>query len=206
MQEALGLIETKGLVAALEAADAAAKAARVRLLGIKKTVPALMTVQVVGETAAVRSAVDAGRAAAERVGSVVSTHVIPRPDEAVARMQSVAGSCGNIVYYDAVMKMRDEVSTGTQLNVSMRDTGLFPNMVVQMIAVGEESGSLDEMSSKVADFYEEEVDNAVDSMSSLLEPLIMSILGVLVGGLVKEAVSRASLAGRGCTWPSDARA
>jgi type IV pilus assembly protein PilC len=80
--------------------------------------------------------------------------------------------------------MRDEVATGQRLQRSMENTDLFPNMVVQMIAVGEESGSLDEMSSKVADFYEEEVDNAVDSMSSLLEPLIMSILGVLVGGLV----------------------
>ena len=80
--------------------------------------------------------------------------------------------------------MRDEVATGQRLQRAMENTELFPNMVVQMIAVGEESGSLDEMSSKVADFYEEEVDNAVDSMSSLLEPLIMSILGVLVGGLV----------------------
>jgi type IV pilus assembly protein PilC len=80
--------------------------------------------------------------------------------------------------------MRDEVATGQRLQRAMEDTDLFPNMVNQMIAVGEESGSLDEMSSKVADFYEEEVDNAVDSMSSLLEPLIMAVLGVLVGGLV----------------------
>lgn len=84
--DALGLIETRGLVAALEAADAALKAASVRLVGIKKTVPALMTVQLAGETAAVRAAVDSGRAAAERVGVVVSTHVIPRPDPAVDRM------------------------------------------------------------------------------------------------------------------------
>ena len=91
-QQALGLIETRGLVAALEAADAAAKAASVRLAGIKKTVPALMTVQLVGETAAVRSAVDAGKAAAERVGTVVSTHVIPRPDADVARMQGLGDS------------------------------------------------------------------------------------------------------------------
>jgi len=83
-----------------------------------------------------------------------------------------------------VLKIRDEVATGQRLQRAMENTGLFPNMVNQMIAVGEESGSLDDMSSKVADFYEEEVDNAVDSMSSLLEPLIMSILGVLVGGLV----------------------
>lgn len=83
-----------------------------------------------------------------------------------------------------MLKIRDEVATGQRLQRAMESTGLFPNMVNQMIAVGEESGSLDDMSSKVADFYEEEVDNAVDSMSSLLEPLIMSILGVLVGGLV----------------------
>jgi len=102
----------------------------------------------------------------------------------VEALESVSGACGNIVYEEAVLKMRDEVATGQRLQRSMDNTNLFPNMVVQMIAVGEESGSLDEMSSKVADFYEEEVDNAVDSMSSLLEPLIMSILGVLVGGLV----------------------
>jgi len=96
----------------------------------------------------------------------------------------VAGATGNIVYEDAVMKMRDEVATGQRLQRSMENTGLFPNMVVQMIAVGEESGSLDTMSGKVASFYEEDVDNAVDSMSSLLEPLIMAILGVLVGSLV----------------------
>ena len=84
----------------------------------------------------------------------------------------------------AVLKMRDEVATGQRLQRAMEATGLFPNMVNQMIAVGEESGSLDAMSAKVAEFYESEVDNAVDAMSSLLEPLIMVILGVLVGGLV----------------------
>jgi len=102
----------------------------------------------------------------------------------VEALDSVAGATGNIVYETAVLRMRDEVATGQRLQRAMENTDLFPNMVNQMIAVGEESGSLDEMSSKVADFYEEEVDNAVDSMSSLLEPLIMSILGVLVGGLV----------------------
>jgi len=102
----------------------------------------------------------------------------------VEALDSVAGATGNIVYENAVMKMRDEVSTGQRLQRAMENTGLFPNMVNQMIAVGEESGSLDEMSSKVATFYETEVDNAVDAMSSLLEPLIMLILGVLVGGLV----------------------
>ena len=102
----------------------------------------------------------------------------------VEALASVAGACGNIVYEGAVLKMRDEVATGQRLQRAMENTNLFPNMVNQMIAVGEESGSLDAMSAKVADFYEEEVDNAVDSMSSLLEPLIMAILGVLVGGLV----------------------
>jgi type IV pilus assembly protein PilC len=102
----------------------------------------------------------------------------------VEALTSVAGATGNIVYESAVLKMRDEVATGQRLQRAMENTDLFPNMVNQMIAVGEESGSLDAMSAKVADFYEEEVDNAVDSMSSLLEPLIMAILGVLVGGLV----------------------
>jgi type IV pilus assembly protein PilC len=102
----------------------------------------------------------------------------------VEALESVAGATGNVVYENAVMKMRDEVSTGQRLQRAMENTGMFPNMVVQMIAVGEESGSLDTMSGKVASFYEEDVDNAVDSMSSLLEPLIMAILGVLVGGLV----------------------
>ncbi len=102
----------------------------------------------------------------------------------VEALQSVAGATGNIVYEKAVLAMRDEVSTGQRLQRAMENTGLFPNMVIQMIAVGEESGSLDEMSSKVADFYEADVDNAVDSMSSLLEPMIMAILGVLVGGMV----------------------
>jgi type IV pilus assembly protein PilC len=102
----------------------------------------------------------------------------------VEAMKSVAGATGNIVYQDATLRMRDEISTGLRMQRAMENTGLFPNMVVQMIAVGEESGSLDEMASKVADFYESDVDAAVDSLSSLLEPLIMVILGVLVGGLV----------------------
>lgn len=102
----------------------------------------------------------------------------------VEAMESVAGATGNIVYEQGVLRMRDEVATGQRLQRAMENTALFPNMVVQMIAVGEESGSLDEMASKVADFYELEVDTAVDGLSSLLEPLIMAILGVLVGGLV----------------------
>jgi len=102
----------------------------------------------------------------------------------VEAMESVAGATGNIVYEEAVLTMRDEVATGQRLQQAMENTELFPNMVIQMIAVGEESGSLDEMSAKVADFFEEDVDNAVDNLSSLLEPMIMAILGVLVGGLV----------------------
>jgi len=102
----------------------------------------------------------------------------------VEGLGSVAGACGNIVYEIGVNEIKEEVATGARLQQCMENTGLFPNMVIQMIAVGEESGSLDEMSAKVADFYEEDVDNAVDGLSSLLEPLIMSILGVLVGGLV----------------------
>ena len=91
----------------------------------------------------------------------------------VEALDSVAGATGNIVYEKAVLRMKDEVSTGQRLQRAMENTALFPNMVNQMIAVGEESGSLDEMSGKVATFYEAEVDNAVDAMSSLLEPLIM---------------------------------
>jgi type IV pilus assembly protein PilC len=102
----------------------------------------------------------------------------------VEALESVAGATGNVVYEKGVLDMKDEVATGQRLQRSMENTGLFPNMVIQMIAVGEESGSLDSMSAKVADFYEADVDNAVDAMSSLLEPLIMAILGVLVGGLV----------------------
>ena len=102
----------------------------------------------------------------------------------VEALESVAGATGNIIYEDAVLKMRDEVATGQRLQRAMESRGIFPNMVVQMIAVGEEAGSLDEMAGKVATFYEAEVDNAVDAMSSLLEPLIMVILGVIVGGLV----------------------
>ncbi len=102
----------------------------------------------------------------------------------VEGLESVAGATGNVVYEEAVMEIKDGVATGSRLQQCMENTGLFPNMVIQMIAVGEESGSLDEMSAKVADFFEDDVDNAVDGLSSLLEPMIMAILGVLVGGLV----------------------
>ncbi|MBL1433564.1 MAG: type II secretion system F family protein [Gammaproteobacteria bacterium] len=102
----------------------------------------------------------------------------------VGSMGSVAGAAGNVVYSNAILRVRDEVSTGTALNAAMTHTGVFPNMVNQMVAIGEESGSLDAMLGKVADFYEEEVDNLVDSMASLIEPMIMAFLGVVVGGLV----------------------
>jgi len=102
----------------------------------------------------------------------------------VEAMDSVAGATGNIIYEKASRRIKDEVSQGTQLQTSMRNTGLFPNMAIQMVSIGEEAGSLDAMLAKVADFYENEVDNAIDALTSLLEPLIMAVLGVLVGGLI----------------------
>jgi len=102
----------------------------------------------------------------------------------VDALDSVSRAAGNIVYEEAVQQMKDQVATGQQLQVTMAQVALFPSMAVQMIAIGEESGALDSMCAKVADFYEEEVDNLVDNLSSLLEPLIMAVLGVLVGGLV----------------------
>jgi type IV pilus assembly protein PilC len=102
----------------------------------------------------------------------------------VEALESTAGASGNSVYSKAILQIRDDVTTGTTLYNSVRSTGLFPNMLLQMISIGEESGQLDEMLDKVANHYEEAVDNAVDSLSSLMEPMIMSVLGVLVGGLM----------------------
>ena len=102
----------------------------------------------------------------------------------VEALESVSGATGNVVYSDAVLRMREDVATGQSLQLAMKQQNLFPHMVIQMVAIGEESGSIDAMLSKVADFFEEEVDNAVDALSSLLEPLIMVILGTLIGGLV----------------------
>jgi type IV pilus assembly protein PilC len=99
-------------------------------------------------------------------------------------LTSVAGATGNAVYEKAVLQVREEVSTGIQLNQSMRGTGMFPALMVQMTAIGEESGALDDMLEKVAIFYEEAVDGMVSNLTTLLEPMIMSILGVLVGGLM----------------------
>ena len=102
----------------------------------------------------------------------------------VEALDAVSGATGNAVYGDAVKQMRDDIAVGHQLQLAMKQTGLFPNMVVQMTAIGEESGALDNMLFKVAEFYEEEVENAVDTLSTLLEPLIMVVLGTIVGGMV----------------------
>lgn len=102
----------------------------------------------------------------------------------VEALDSVGGASGNAVYLDATIKIQTEVTTGTSLTVAMQNANVFPNMVTQMVAIGEESGALDGMLSKVADFYEEEVDEAVASLSSLMEPFIMVFLGVVIGGLV----------------------
>ncbi|OQX36758.1 MAG: type II secretion system protein F [Oceanospirillales bacterium LUC14_002_19_P2] len=102
----------------------------------------------------------------------------------VEALDSVAGAAGNVVYRQATETIKEDVSTGQQLQFAMRNAGIFPNMAIQMVTIGEESGALDEMLSKVANYYEEEVDNMVDGLTSLMEPLIMAVLGVLVGGLI----------------------
>ncbi len=102
----------------------------------------------------------------------------------VEALDSVAGATGNMVYTDAVHRIRDDVAVGYQVNTAMKQTNLFPHMVVQMTAIGEEAGALDTMMYKVADFYEEEVNNSVDALSSLIEPLVMVVIGILVGSMV----------------------
>jgi type IV pilus assembly protein PilC len=102
----------------------------------------------------------------------------------VEALDSVAGASGNKVYFDATKKIQSEISTGTSLTTAMQNSQVFPNMMLQMTAIGEESGSLDSMLSKVADFFEAEVDDAVAAISSLMEPVIMVVLGTLIGGLV----------------------
>lgn len=102
----------------------------------------------------------------------------------VDALESVSGAAGNVVYYDAIQKIKLDVSSGVQLNYSMKQTDVFPNMVIQMVAIGEESGALDEMLDKAATYYEEQVDASVDGLTSLMEPLIMSFLGVVIGGLI----------------------
>jgi len=102
----------------------------------------------------------------------------------VEALDSVAGAAGNSVFKAAVLRIKQDVSTGMQLNYSMRSTAIFPSLAIQMTAIGEESGALDDMLDRVATIYEAEVDNMVDSLTSLMEPMIMAVLGVLVGGLV----------------------
>ena len=102
----------------------------------------------------------------------------------VDALESVAGAAGNVVYLEAINKIKDEVSSGIQLNTSMKASGVFPNMVIQMVAIGEEAGALDSMLDKAATYYEEMVDNSVDGLTSLMEPIIMSFLGVVIGGLI----------------------
>jgi type IV pilus assembly protein PilC len=102
----------------------------------------------------------------------------------VEAFDSVAGAAGNAVYFDATKYIQREVSSGNSLTVAMQNTEVFPSMVLQMVAIGEEAGSLDAMLSKVADFYEAEVDDAVEALSSLMEPIIMVVLGTLIGGMV----------------------
>ncbi|MFS2159894.1 type II secretion system F family protein [Pseudomonas sp. Pseusp122] len=102
----------------------------------------------------------------------------------VEALDSVAGATGNVIFRNAVHKVKQDVSTGMQLNFSMRSVGVFPSLAIQMTAIGEESGALDSMLDKVATYYEDEVDNMVDSLTSLMEPMIMAVLGVIVGGLV----------------------
>ena len=102
----------------------------------------------------------------------------------IEALESCAQAAGNVVYKDAILRIRDDVATGQQLQFAMRATGVFPSMALQMVAIGEESGALDAMLDKVATYYEAEVDNAVDGLTSMMEPLIMSFLGVVVGGLI----------------------
>ena len=129
------------------------------------------------------------------IGSVVHDAVIARFSRTLSTtfaagvplvdaLESTAGAAGNAIYAQGIRRIRDDVTSGTSLALSIRTTGLFPSMLLQMTSIGEESGSLDDMLGKVADHYEAAVDNAVDSLSSLMEPIIMSILGVLVGGLM----------------------
>jgi type IV pilus assembly protein PilC len=102
----------------------------------------------------------------------------------VEALDSVGGASGNYVYATATKTIQQEVSQGTSLTVSMQNTQVFPSMVIQMVSIGEESGALDSMLSKVADFFEAEVDDAVEALSSLMEPMIMVVLGTLIGGII----------------------
>lgn len=142
-----------------------------------------------------RDSVDRGLLKAPIVGKIIYNSAIARFARTLATtfaagvplvdaLDSVAGATGNVVFRRAVMQVKQDVSSGMQLNFSMRSTGVFPSMALQMTAIGEESGALDEMLDKVATHYEAEVDNMVDGLTALMEPMIMAVLGVLVGGLV----------------------
>jgi type IV pilus assembly protein PilC len=123
------------------------------------------------------------KAAIARYARVLSTTFaagVPLVDA----LDSVAGAVGNSVYRDAVYRVRDEVASGQQMHLAMRATKVFPNMVVQMTSIGEESGALDQMLGKAADYYEVEVDNAVDSLTAMIEPMVMVFLGVVIGGMI----------------------
>ncbi len=123
------------------------------------------------------------KGAVARFGRVLSTTFaagVPLVDA----LENVAEASGNVVYRDAILRIRDDVTTGIQMNASIRATGVFPSMVAQMVAIGEESGALDAMLDKIASFYEEEVDNLVDGLTSMIEPLVMAFLGVVVGGML----------------------
>jgi type IV pilus assembly protein PilC len=123
------------------------------------------------------------KAAVARYARTLSTTFaagVPLPDA----LESAAGASGNAVFRDAILEIRAEVSSGMQMNLAMRNCNIFPDMVVQMVAIGEESGAVDDMLAKVATIYEQQVDDAVDSLTSLLEPMIMAVLGVVIGGLI----------------------
>jgi type IV pilus assembly protein PilC len=144
---------------------------------------------------ALRDAIDRASLKAPIAGNIIEKSAVARFARTLSTtfaagvplvdaLNSVAGSTGNSVYTNAVLRVRDDVSTGQQLNFSMKATGVFPNMVVQMVAIGEEAGALDSMLDKAASYYEEQVDNLVDNLTALMEPMIMAVLGVLVGGLI----------------------
>jgi type IV pilus assembly protein PilC len=146
-------------------------------------------------SAAFRETQDRFMLRAPVVGDIIFNSVIARFSRTLATtfsagvplveaLDSVAGAAGNIVYAKAIKQIRDDVTTGSSLYNSILSTGLFPLMLLQMVSIGEESGALDDMLEKVATFYEDAVDNSVDTLSSLMEPIIMSVLGVLVGGLM----------------------
>lgn len=123
------------------------------------------------------------KAAVARFARTLSTTFaagVPLPDA----LQSAAGASGNAVFRDAILEIRSEVTSGMQMNLAMRNSSIFPDLVIQMVAIGEESGAVDDMLAKVATVYEQEVDDAVDNLTALLEPLIMAVLGVVIGGLI----------------------